>query len=397
MWYIYIILAICAIYVVFAAYVRISLKFWSLQPVFHVYNLLYWIRPPGLIHSELPEINKYVDLFNIKMLNASENTKEEEVLIGQICNFIKTHYLRTPDAEYIPSKKNIMEYMQSSHHNSFISIYSEPKLLFDKGDPVASISDILAVISARPLHVTLKGLKTFPVYYVDNLCVHSDHRRKGIAPKLIQTHYYNLRRKDSKIQTCLFKREGELTAIVPLTTFETYGYNISALKEEVLPHASMNVIEITGVQLRLFADFIYSRTKDFSCVILPELSNIANIIKEGNIFIYGIIEHDKLIALYIFRDPTLKYGTEKTIECFATLSNCHHKEIFTTGFNIALHMCNKKLNATKLLLENTSHSMDIIQELERKRIPQFMKSPTAFFLYNYACYSSPSSSTFLMY
>ena len=46
------------LYVVFAAYVRISLKFWSLQPVFHIYNLLYWIRPPGLIHPELPEINK---------------------------------------------------------------------------------------------------------------------------------------------------------------------------------------------------------------------------------------------------------------------------------------------------------------------------------------------------
>ena len=129
--------------------------------------------------------------------------KEEEVLIDQVCNFIKSHYLRTPDAEYLPSRKNIMEYLQSSHHHSFISIYSEPKLLFDRGNPAASVSDILAVISARPLHVTLKGLKTFPVYYVDNLCVHDDHRRKGIAPQLIQTHYYNLRRQDAKIQTML--------------------------------------------------------------------------------------------------------------------------------------------------------------------------------------------------
>jgi GNAT superfamily N-acetyltransferase len=397
MWYIYVILAICAIYIIFAAYVRISLKFWSLQPVFHVYNLLYWIRPPGLIHSELPGINKYVNLLNVKMLNTTKSTEEDEVLINQICNFIKAHYLRAPDAEYLPTKENIMEYMKASHHDSFISTYSEPKLLFSRTDPTASVSDILAVISARPLHVTLKGVKTFPVYYVDNLCVHADHRKKGIAPQLIQTHYYNLRRQNSKIQTCLFKREGELTAIVPLTTFETYGYDISSLKEEKLPHASMNVIEITLTQIRLFADFIYLKTEGFGCVILPEISNIANIIKTGNVFIYGIIEHDKLIAVYVFRNPSLEYNSEKTIECFATLSNCHHKEIFTAGFNIALHKCNKKLNATKLLIENTAHGMDIVQELERKKIPQFTKSPTAFFLYNYACHSSPSSSTFLMY
>ena len=397
MWYIYVILAICAIYIIFAAYVRISLKFWSLQPVFHVYNLFYWFRPPGLIHSDLPGINKYVNLLNIKMLSVTEKSEEDEVIIGQICNFIKAHYLRAPDAEYLPSRENIMEYMKASHHDSFISTYSEPKLLFTRADPTAAVDDILAVISARPLHVTLKGLKTFPVYYVDNLCVHSDHRKKGIAPQLIQTHYYNLRRQNSIIQSCLFKREGEMTAIVPLTTFDTYGYNISCLKEEVLPHASMNVIKITMAQIRLFADFVHSKTKDFSCVIVPEIANIANIIKTGNVFIYGIIEHDNLIAIYVFRDPTLRYGSEKAIECFATLSNCHHKEIFTTGFNIALHKCNEELGATKLLIENTSHSMDIVQEFDRRRVPQFTKSPTAFFLYNYACYSSPSSSSFLMY
>ena len=185
------------------------------------------------------------------MLNTTKSTEKDEVLINQVCNFIKAHYLRAHDAEYLPTRGNIMEYMKATHHDSFISTYSEPKMLFSRTDPTASVSDILAVITARPLYITLKGINTFPVYYVDNLCVHSDHRKKGIAPQLIQTHYYNLRRQNSKIQTCLFKREGDLTAIVPLTTFETYGYDISSLKEEKLPHASMNVIEITLTHIRL--------------------------------------------------------------------------------------------------------------------------------------------------
>lgn len=397
MWYIYLILSICALYIVFAAYLRIKLRFWSLQPVFHIYNILYWIKPPGLIQPEPPEMNKYVNLLNIKMMNVSNITEKDDIYIDNICNFIKTHYLRTPDADYIPTKNNIIDYMIDSNHDSFISVYSNPKLLFNKGDPVSSIDDISAVITARPLYVTLKGRRTFPVYYVDNLCVHSDQRKKGIAPQLIQTHYYNLRRRNSKVKSCLFKREGELTAIVPLTTFITYGYDISGLSNDPLPHASMNVIEITSDNIRLFADFVYARTKDFSCVILPDLSSIATILKTKNVFIYGIIEHDKLIATYVFRDPTLLYGTDRAIECFATLSNCHHKELFTTGFNIALHLCNKEIKATKLILENTAHTQGIIDELDRQKTHQFMKSPTAFFLYNYACHSSPNSSTFLMY
>ena len=37
------------------------------------------------------------------------------------------------------------------------------------------------------------------LYYVDYLCVHSRHRKKGIAPKTIYSHYVNHRYKHNNV------------------------------------------------------------------------------------------------------------------------------------------------------------------------------------------------------
>jgi hypothetical protein len=36
-------------------YIRLKYGFWAVQPVFHVYNLLYMFNPPGVISGLLPE------------------------------------------------------------------------------------------------------------------------------------------------------------------------------------------------------------------------------------------------------------------------------------------------------------------------------------------------------
>ena len=42
-------------------YIRLKYGFWAVQPVFHVYNLLYMFKPPGIINDLLPEKNKYTN------------------------------------------------------------------------------------------------------------------------------------------------------------------------------------------------------------------------------------------------------------------------------------------------------------------------------------------------
>ena len=65
----YIIIALLLLYIFLVAYIKIKLRFWRTQPVFHIYNLSYWIKTPGIIEAGLPltENNKYMNHINIKI------------------------------------------------------------------------------------------------------------------------------------------------------------------------------------------------------------------------------------------------------------------------------------------------------------------------------------------
>ena len=66
MLFIYIIGGCLVFYIFLRAYLKIKLKFWYLQPVFHIYNIGLWLYPRGIINPGLPLVNKYTNLFNIK-------------------------------------------------------------------------------------------------------------------------------------------------------------------------------------------------------------------------------------------------------------------------------------------------------------------------------------------
>ena len=42
-------------------YIRLKYQFWAIQPVFHVYDVGYMIKAPGIINDNLPEKNKYTN------------------------------------------------------------------------------------------------------------------------------------------------------------------------------------------------------------------------------------------------------------------------------------------------------------------------------------------------
>ena len=56
-----IIIIIC----LFLLYIKIKYRFWALQPVFHIYDLNYYLFPPGIIILDLPVKNKYTNFKNI--------------------------------------------------------------------------------------------------------------------------------------------------------------------------------------------------------------------------------------------------------------------------------------------------------------------------------------------
>ena len=71
-------------------YFTFKYRFWSKQPVFHSYNIWYWLFPPGIIEHSSPKLGKFFDRSiitkNYKDLNSSQKS--------DIYRLIYSHYLQ---------------------------------------------------------------------------------------------------------------------------------------------------------------------------------------------------------------------------------------------------------------------------------------------------------------
>jgi hypothetical protein len=420
----YILIGLIAFYVFLAAFIRLKMHFWHTQPVFHIYNLKYWLRPPGIINHEPPALNKFVNLSNNQMIEVANEVGPNEVdandvandidtssnslvrTTSQISQFIRDYYVIHADAVYKPSKQDILAYLQCANQPAYFNIYKEDKM------PFIAEQEMLGVISARLLNVTLvkkinknkhKSPLNFPVYYIDNLCVKPGHRQKGIAPEMIQTLHYNISRANPKVNAYLFKREGKLNAIVPLVCYDTYAFDLTHYQTDFILTAAMTIIEIGIAQLNLFVAFMKEQMPNFECIILPDISSVLNLIKLGKIKIYGILFQGELTAVYIFRVLELYYADKKAIECITILSKKNTQsdidnDILITGFTLSWAKISAETGCSIVLIEETAHSKAVILALlENPLIPLHFKSPTAFFLYNYATYSVKNTKALLFY
>lgn len=394
----YIIIIIIILFIILSLYIKLKYKFWSIQPVFHIYDLKYWIKPFRIIDKNLPKYNKYINIINIQTNNiANINDTDKQLIV----NFIKNYYLRNNTVNYLPTQDHIFNYLIANNHESYISIYTKQKQLIKNNDinNIKYNTEYIGLLTSRVLYIKLNNKITFPTYYVDNLCVHKEHRKLGIAPQLIQTHYYNIRRYNSKINTCLFKREGVLNAIIPLTTYTTYGYNIENIMINIKKFDNnYQHIRITEKTLYLLKYFFNIQFNNFSCVIIPDYSNLIHLINSNNILIYALIYNENLISVYIYRNPCLSYYSNNCIELISSIhTNNIDNSIYINGFILSLNSINKFMKFKTILIENISSNNIVINYLKKNNILYYINCPSAFFLYNYACYSFEPSKCFLIY
>jgi hypothetical protein len=375
-------------FLIFKLYVKITYKFWAHQPVFHHYNLLYWIYPKGIIDSDLPQLNKYCNFFNV---STNEFSIYEKADLEEIIQLIRSNYHRNKLANYLPTLNSFSSYFIGHSSKTYISIYQQPNFIMDgSNNSVVKDQTIIGVLTGRPINITLKNKTTFKAYYVDYLCVHKDHRNKDIAPQLIQTYEHVQRHSTKDSSVSLFKREGKLTGIVPLTFYKTSLFKISEINYNKLILASTQLIEISKLNIQVLIDFITSQRKKFDCFVLPDFSHLLQLINSNIYKIYGIIEQDTLIACYCFRNSYMTYNLsdskkDKAIELFASINNCLDKNIFINGFTMAVHKYSKDIHATLVIIESISDNNIICNNLFEQKLIALFSSPTAYFYYNYAC------------
>lgn len=383
----YIVGFVILLVILFFCYIRIKFKFWSLQPVFHFYDLYYWFVNIGVIMHELPEKNRYT---NFKSITTKVFEKVNEIDLKNIITLIKLNYFVNKENKYSPNKENILPYFIGHNTSTYWSYYVEPELLIDnKSGKTIQENKIIGVITCRPLHVKINSSRkdaSFDVYYIDYLCVHKSWRKKNIAPQLIQTHEYNQSYNNRNICVSLFKREEELTGIIPLTVYKTYCFSMKNWYQPGLLDARITLLTGDKQNMYYLYNFLNELTNKWSIFIYPEISNIMELVATKNLFVKMLVINGNIESAYIFRKTcTFIEKDKEIISCIASIKGTIlTNEEFILGFKQVLwSIVKENQNFHYLTIEDISDNLYIINNICLETHPIII-SPMAYFFYNFA-------------
>jgi hypothetical protein len=342
------------------------------------------LKAPGIINEQLPEKNKYTNFKNIETFLFSDLTSLQ---VQRFVNLVRLNYLQNKDNIFTPQSENIVPYLRGHNDKAFATFYNEDFHMIDlkKGTTVTD-KKVIGVMTSRPVYVFINnGIKeaNFRAYYVDYLCVDKLYRKKGLAQQIIQTHEYNQRHLNKNIVVSLFKREDELTGIVPLCVYSTYGFPVTNWSKPSELSAEYKLLEINPQNFHFLFSFMKENNKKFDIVINTEVTNIIELIKTKNIFIYTIVVDEDIVCAYFFRKSCVQI--EKGIEvlsCFASISNTN-VDTFIQGFKISFWKIAAENYFGFSAIEDISDNYIIINNIKQKTKP-LITSPTAYFFYNFA-------------
>lgn len=370
---------VISLFLILFSYIKIKYRFWSTQPVFHIYNIWYLLFPPGIIQHSIPPPTKFYDHSVHTTKFESLSTKKKALM----CNLIQAHYLYDTKAKYTPKHRHILEYFTYNKPSAIISLYTDP-----------ICKDTVACITGRDLYGQVHG-NPITVHYVDFLCVKKKHRKKGIAPKLIYSHYLNSRRLNSSA-ICMFKREGNVNLIVPITIYKTYAISD---KKWLYPNMDLpnNIsCHIVGTQnYQLLIDFIGEINTMFKCFIIPKREVWANLIENSLIIPCLICDNSLPIGVIFYRYPHTSYNKEKSIECIASYCKKGYEEIFKESFTNTIVLLKKRYTFSIILIENISHNYLLIEKAFSRSTPKWVCT-MAFYFYNFAYRPFLSSNVFII-
>jgi len=378
MYLLYVFAVFLIIYFIVYAYIKFTFKFWAYQPVFHIYNLYYWFSSPHIIKKELPDKNKFTDFDNVKVLEYKHCTKKK---FTDFHHLVKNYFFKFNKLNYDLHMHNIKPYFIGHNDKSFLTFcYDKTKCV--ENQKVVIKKECIGVISGRPLYCIVDNRKIM-AYYVDHLCVHPDFRKTGVAPRLIQTHEYAQRHRNKKIAISIFKRDTDLTGIIPITVYMNYVFDILKWKKPSDKQGPYNFVEVNKLNLyTLFNKFDNVMRQHFSFILFPELSNLSELLSTKNIHVYLYRFKEQIIGIYFFRNSAIKYDNFNMFELFASIKLTNNTNKFIEGFHKSMFHCFTKNHYKYLIIENISHNNSIIHEIMKQHEPIFT-NPSAFYFYNF--------------
>ena len=402
-------------------YIKKKRGFWVSQPVFHIYDIGYLLHlySYGIINSCPPLLtDRYINNNNITTIKIN-NLNDEHITFKDFHKFISNHYLSNKDIYFSPLRENIEPYFIGHSISSLLTVYlsnTYTQLTESQSTSVKTNQQIVSAITSRGVTVVLKDMPTFNAQYIDYLCVDKHKRCSGVAPQMIRTHYANQRRilktpEDDPSIVCVFKREGDLTGIVPMCVYNCYGYeNINQWpRPKARPSYGTEIIKITKDSYVKVRDFINTikRDKLFNTIIHTDHTNILELVKTGNLFIYARIKLGNITDIYIFRKScTFLSNNREILSLIASIHNpLTSTPQFVLGFKLALfdiitqpnNSNSKKASTFEILeIEDISHNNSIITHIQKIIPKSNIESMSAYFFYNYAYPTVKSSNALIL-
>jgi hypothetical protein len=355
----------------------------------------------GIIQKELPIKNKYTNLKAIKTINTN---KLSLPIQKQLLQFLQLHFLNQSNIHFYPTSLSFLPYLTTFSYPSFLSYYIEPDIYIDqKTGKTITESKLIGLITSKPLIIYINHVNViFDIYYVDYLCIHKYYRKKNIAPQLIQTHYYQQSHFNKKIAVSLFKREGELTGIIPLTVFKTFCFtiNINLLSSSKLPN-NYTLLTCDSQNLLYFFNLLQNNHGFWDLSIYPEYANIAELIKSNNIIVKMLMDNDRneICAFFVFKHTAtyIDNKDKQVLSCIASYKiNKLINDIFISTFLLSIHeIINKNSYYYFINIEDISHNNILITSFKQLINPSSIY-PTAYFFYNFAYSPFKSNKVFVL-
>lgn len=392
----YLLFGFILLVILFFIFIRLKYRFWALQPVFHFYDLYYWFINVGIIRKELPEKNKYV---NLKQITTKTFDDLDKLTKMKILILIQQNYWVNGENKYAPKLDNIEPYFIGHSYKCFWSYYLEDELYIDnKTNKTIIEKRIIGVITSRPLHIKI-GTNKFDAYYVDYLCVNKSKRKMNIAPQLIQTHEYIQSHQNKHISVSLFKREEELTGIIPLTIYKTYCFDMTKMVIDNNSKSNLKINLLTADRQNCY--YLYNclnqSNKKWDIMIYPVISNLIELIASKNIYTKMLLVDNEIDTVFVFKKSCIFIQEGKEVlSCIASIRGELTNEEFVSYFKIALQSILKEdNNFTYLSIEDISDNKILINDVCLNVFPTTI-SPMAYFFYNFAYNPFQSDKCFII-
>jgi hypothetical protein len=168
---------------------------------------------------------------------------------------------------------------------------------------------IIGCMTGHPLQVNItKSKMTFDIYYIDFLCVNKKYRGKQIAEKIIQTQEYTQRYLNKNIYVSLFKREDELTGIIPMCIYKTYVFSMEkwCVYNNIIFETEYKILFVDSQNLYLLNEFIHleKTRKKYEISIMMNFYDLQELIITKNLYVIMIIKNSEVIFCYFLRKIT---------------------------------------------------------------------------------------------